>query len=116
MTKFEILLGGLRAINPFETNKIDDLYGAGLTQAKYEKLIESFKKVNSTLSQTLKEITDDNDVENFKFIYRYREYFKTLEFDYDDVSEWLIASAEEKLIEMGVSTELVDIQVADLMA
>jgi len=72
--------------------------------------------VNSTLSQTLKEITDDNDVENFKFIYRYREYFKTLEFDYDDVSEWLIASAEEKLIEMGVSTELVDIQVADLMA
>lgn len=72
--------------------------------------------MNSTLSQTLKEITDDNDVENFKFIYRYREYFKTLEFDYDDVSEWLIASAEEKLIEMGVSTELVDIQVADLMA
>jgi len=61
----------------------------------------------------LKDITDPKDVENLKFIYRYREYFKTVHYDFDDVSEWLIASAEETLHRMGVSQELVTVQIAD---
>ena len=90
-------------------NKIKDMYGAGLPVTKYEVLVDSYNKVNQTLNEPLKQIVDAKDIENFKFIYRYRDYFNTLEFNYNDVKEWLIAAAEEKLIEMGVSKELVDV-------
>ena len=51
----------------------------------------------------------EDDIENFKSIFRYREYFKTLEFDYDDVSDWLRQAVRMRLFGMGISTELTDI-------
>ena len=102
------MIGSLRGVNPFEMSKINDLYGAGLPADKYEALLDSYLKVNQTLNEPLKQITEAMDIENFKFIYRYREYFKTLEFDFNEIKDWLIVAAEEKLIEMGVSKELVD--------
>ena len=32
---------------------------------------------------------EDVDRQSFKFIYKAREYFKTLEFDHDEMSNWL---------------------------
>ena len=48
------------------------------------------------------------DEENFKFIFRYREYFKTLAFEYDQVSAWLKQAVRDRLHNMGVSNELID--------
>ena len=51
-------------------------------------------------------MTNDADKENLKFIYRHREYFKTLHFDQDEISGWLKEAAFETMLGMGLSEEL----------
>ena len=94
------------------------MYGAGLDEADYDRMMESLKECNDTLSQPLSKIAELKgsaitiaaDEENFKFIYRHRDYFNTLAFDYDDVSDWLMTAAETTLLAMGVSDDMIKVQ------
>jgi len=67
--------------------------------------MNSYKQVNNTLNEPLAktEIMKVKLAESFKFIFFDREYFKTLIFDYDDVSDWLKQTAAERMIGMGLS-------------
>jgi len=110
--KFEILSVGGRAVNPFDSNEIIALYGAGLDEVAYKNLADSYDRVNMTLSDPLPPSNDAFDIENYKFIYRHREYFKTLNFNYYDMIDWLMAAARSTLEDMGVSEELIKIQMS----
>ena len=116
--KYEIMSAGVYRQNPFDQQNIKRLYGAGLDEADYDRMMESLKECNDTLSQPLSKIAELKgsaitiaaDEENFKFIYRHRDYFNTLAFDYDDVSDWLMTAAETTLLAMGVSDDMIKVQ------
>ncbi len=71
-------------------------------------LLESYRIVNETLQDSIRPVTKEQDKESLKFIYRHREYFKTLEYDHEEFSEWLQESANQTMLKMGLSSEMTD--------
>ena len=113
--KFENLSAGAYRLNPFDKQSIQNLYGAGLDEDTYKELVKSRIEVNMTLGQPFAQVTGSRvmnakDEENFKFLYRHRDYFQTLEFHYDEVREWLVSSVQTTLVDMGVSEEMIKSQ------
>ena len=78
--KFENLSAGAYRLNPFDKQSIQNLYGAGLDEDTYKELVKSRIEVNMTLGQPFAQVTGSRvmnakDEENFKFLYRHRDYF-----------------------------------------
>lgn len=93
-------------INAYEEDMIFKMKEAGLDQNLYAQLILSYKeKVHDSLTNPIPfyGINDKTEQEEFKYVYRYREYFKTLEYPHSDITAWLLMGANETLTRFGTT-------------
>lgn len=107
--KFDILTGSLHAIHPFDRAIFFELLVAGLDRTKFDELDLSYNEAFKTLTEPMQQLSGDaSDMEQFKFVHRYRDYFKTLLFKYDDIRDWLLAESRATMQKMGVGDELIE--------
>ena len=83
---------------------------AGLERSEYEKLMTSYHdNVNVTLTSPIPHLDKDGpDREALKWIYKDREYFKTLNFPHDEISAWLRDDVNTTLRGLGIGVDLND--------
>jgi len=111
---YSLQVGGETHVNPFVRSNMFKLKSIDTSQTDLScsqslsilDIDSTYNRVNETLTKPIKSVTNDSDKENLKFIYRHREYFKTLHFDHDEISGWLKEAAFETMLGMGLSEEL----------
>ena len=83
---------------------------AGLERTEYEKLMTSYHdNVNVTLAAPIPHLdADGEEREALKWIYKYREYFKTLDFPHDEISAWIRDDVNRTLIGLGIGTDMLN--------
>ena len=91
-------------VNFYEKEQIYKLLEAGIDVDSYEALLQSYNKVvNGTLSNPLKQDKEVEDSIALKYVYKEREYFRTLNWDFDDIRQWLLSAANQTLETIGMS-------------
>ena len=108
--KYAKLVKPSAKVNPYEEDKIVKMLQAGLERSEYEKLMTSYHdNVNVTLSAPIPHLDKiGEEREALKWIYKYRDYFKTLDFPHHEISAWIRDDVNRTLIGLGIGKDLKD--------